>query len=377
MAQLTNYETDETGSTMDREYTGSFEGPEKTLEMCFRPSISLNYDRRGLRALSRSDLNRICDRARCTILSSIHNECLDAYVLSESSLFIYPHMMVLKTCGTTTLLRCIATVLELAKTIEWEVDWVGYSRKNFNFPGDQCFPHESFYQEVEYLESHRHIAERLGGNGYTLGPVTKDHWFVYVADQTVRSNNLDTDRVLNIMMFDIDPEVASVFYHNEYDCENVGSAQTKRAGIDTLCPGAIIDAKAFEPCGYSMNAIRSQFYSTMHITPELGSSYASFETNQQVISYTDLIHDVVRIFKPKRFVMTLMADEDGLVEMIDNPFKANSRDAKVNVHNGGKEKDVILSYRRSTTASIKAEEDYCCMVGNWVLCTKKIAAAVS
>ena len=133
--------------------------------------------------------------------------------MSESSLFIYPYLLVLKTCGTTTLLRCIGTLIELGRKLGLEIDWVGYSRKNFNFPGDQAFPHQSFHQELDYLHSHKSLCERLDGDGYTLGPVTDDHWFVFVADQTIRSGGLseDTDRVLNIMMFDIDEEVAKVF----------------------------------------------------------------------------------------------------------------------------------------------------------------------
>lgn len=130
----------------------------------------------GLRRLSRGDLDRICARARCTILSCVSNQYLDAYVLSESSLFIYPYMLVLKTCGTTTLLRCLAVLIELGRRLGLELDWVGYSRKNFNFPGDQAFPHQSFHQELDYLYSHRNLCERLDGNGYTLGPVTDDHW---------------------------------------------------------------------------------------------------------------------------------------------------------------------------------------------------------
>jgi Adenosylmethionine decarboxylase len=150
-----------------REYNGYFEGPEKTLEVCFRkkdsfgpPSISPSNDTRhtGLRCLSRHDLDRICARARCTILSQISNNYVDAYVLSESSLFVYPYMLVLKTCGTTTLLRCIALLIEMGKRLGLEIDWVGYSRKNFNFPGDQAFPHQSFHQELEYLYSHRNVS---------------------------------------------------------------------------------------------------------------------------------------------------------------------------------------------------------------------------
>lgn len=387
---------------MDRDYTGVFEGPEKTLEVCFR---KVNFDSEanistvgeisasqvspstekagtkkfGLRQLTRSDLDRICARARCTILSSVSNQYLDAYVLSESSLFIYPYLLVLKTCGTTTLLRCIAALIELGRKVGLEIDWVGYSRKNFNFPGDQAFPHQSFHQELDYLYSHKSLCDRLDGSGYTLGPVTDDHWFVFVADQTIRSKNLDgdTDRVLNIMMFDIDEEIAKTFYYDGYDSNvpgetkeeevrRISNKQTRAGGIDKLCPGSIIDAAAFEPCGYSMNAILFRSYSTMHITPESGSSYASFETNQKLSSYKSLISNVIRTFRPKRFVMTLMADEGGLEQMKENPMD----EAKITVPKGvsanGTKTDAVF-YKRSTLASIKVEDDCCCLMANWVM----------
>lgn len=198
---------DDGSGDLARLYTGVFEGPEKTLEVCFRKKNTdgdhvvvptSDNERMGLRRLSRNDLDRICARARCTILSSVSNKYLDAYVLSESSLFVYPYMLVLKTCGTTTLLRCIAVLIDLGRHLGLEIDWVGYSRKNFNFPGDQAYPHQSFHQELDYLHSHRNLSDRLDGSGYTLGPVTSDHWFVFVADHTIRSHSLerDTDRVV-------------------------------------------------------------------------------------------------------------------------------------------------------------------------------------
>lgn len=387
---------------MDRDYTGVFEGPEKTLEVCFRKvnhseanvatsvgevtaeaassaiSTSQGPTKIGLRQLSKTDLDKICARARCTILSSVSNQYLDAYVLSESSLFIYPYLLVLKTCGTTTLLRCIATLIDLGRKLGLEIDWVGYSRKNFNFPGDQAFPHQSFHQELDYLYSHRSLCERLDGNGYTLGPVTDDHWFVFVADQTIRAKALDveTDRVLNIMMFDIDEEVAKIFYYSAYETREgeskddetvrISKAQTTGAGIDKLCPGSTIDARAFEPCGYSMNAILFRSYCTMHITPEAGSSYASFETNQKLKSYKSLVSNVIRTFRPKRFVMTLMADEGGLKQMKENPLD----EAKIALPKSssvtGVKSDPMF-YKRSSLASIKVEDDCCCMMANWVL----------
>jgi S-adenosylmethionine decarboxylase len=369
---------EEASGEIDREYNGQFEGPEKTLEVLFRrkdgklPDPSLPYQKAGMRLLCRQDLDAVCKRARCTILSSLSNKYLDAYVLSESSLFVYNYYIVIKTCGTTTLLRCLALLIELGRRLDLELDWVGYSRKNFNFPDDQCFPHGSFTQELEYLYRHKKLCEKLNGNGYTLGPITDDHWFVFVADKTIRSTpEFDNDRVLNIMMFDFDPAVAELFYYDKYEQKRDGETedeavkrisfeQTKAAGIDALCPGALFDPRAFEPCGYSMNAILYRSYYTMHITPEEGSSYASFETNQKLASYTSLINNVVRTFRPKRFVMTLMADEGGLKEMKASPFVETAEFSRIQISKG-------LAYKRTNIASIQVEDDCNCSMGNWSL----------
>jgi Adenosylmethionine decarboxylase len=123
--------------------------------------------------------------------------------------------------------------------------------------------------------SHRALYERLHGDGYTIGSVTGDHWFVFVADHTKRRKALevDTDRVLNIMMFDIDEQFAQNFYDELYptsesepaavpiavdDDSNNNSCSkevtTTRVSLEqttqhiqALCPGATIDARAFEP----------------------------------------------------------------------------------------------------------------------------------
>eukprot|EP01034_Spumella_vulgaris_P035033 gene35033-43199_t len=103
------------------EYTGCFEGPEKTMEVCFRPDMG---HPNGLRAMNREQLDLLCLKAKCTILHSISNNYLDAYVLSESSLFVYKHRLVMKTCGTTTLLRCLSNLLEFADELGLELTWV-------------------------------------------------------------------------------------------------------------------------------------------------------------------------------------------------------------------------------------------------------------
>ena len=52
---------------------------------------------------------------------------------------------------------------------------------------------------------------------------------------------------------------------------------TADTGVQGLLPAAAIDDFVFEPCGYSMNALEGPLMSSIHVTPEEGWSYASFE----------------------------------------------------------------------------------------------------
>ena len=83
-----------------------FEGSEKRLQLHFRPHAAVS-ELQGLRRLSRETLDHLMALAGCDIVSKMSNDDVDAYVLSESSLFVSPVGWLVKTCGTTQLLNCI------------------------------------------------------------------------------------------------------------------------------------------------------------------------------------------------------------------------------------------------------------------------------
>ena len=104
----------------------------------------------------------------CKVLSVVKSAGVDAYLLryrlvgtwingSESSLFVFPHKLILKTCGTTTLLAGIPPILKLAHKAGFhfgDVYRVFYSRKSFMFPERQRSPHGSWGEEVHRLNSY-------------------------------------------------------------------------------------------------------------------------------------------------------------------------------------------------------------------------------
>lgn len=193
---------------------GSFEGPEKLLEIHLAPhmqdvqhiraplndnipftSVEGEEERYGLRIIPKAVWEEMLDIVQCKVLHSIHHPTVDAYVLSESSFFVFPHKLILKTCGTTTLLMALPKILELAQ------DWCGllhtpssdsdmtdeqqqqqqqpyrvfYSRKKFLFPEKQVHVHREWKDEVEFLDRHFN-----SGSAYTIGKVNGDHWCLYV-----------------------------------------------------------------------------------------------------------------------------------------------------------------------------------------------------
>jgi S-adenosylmethionine decarboxylase proenzyme len=115
-----------------------FEGSEKRIEIDFQPAAGEGSVTAGLRALSRCQLDELMTLARCTIVSSRTNAHFDAYVLSESSLFVYPTKWVLKTCGTTRLLNSVPRLLELASGLGLEARRCKYTRASFLFPEQQA-----------------------------------------------------------------------------------------------------------------------------------------------------------------------------------------------------------------------------------------------
>jgi hypothetical protein len=138
---------------------------------------------------------------------------------SESSLFVFDNYLILKTCGTTTLLNAVPTIARLARTVcnRQEVAEVFYSRKEFMNPGEQHYPHTSFQDEVRprlngsvsgcavyvknnangwlrtlafHPHSHfrtcpqvKYLDKHFDGAAYALGRLNGDMWYVYLMDK--------------------------------------------------------------------------------------------------------------------------------------------------------------------------------------------------
>ncbi|KAJ7286735.1 hypothetical protein O6H91_02G084900 [Diphasiastrum complanatum] len=278
--------------------TPGFEGFEKRLELEFFPPPNfVQMVGSGLRLLTREQLDKMLRAAECTIVSELSNEYFDSYVLSESSLFVYPLKIVLKTCGTTQLLKAIPVLLDLVSPLFLKVRRCKYTRGTFLFPAVQPYPYNSFAEEVKILDDHFGNLGS-GGKAFVMGDKSGRHdWHVYMASAEELDMS-DTIYTVEMCMTQLDPSLASQFFK-----VNNGSAEemTKVSGIGNLLPHSRICDFAFDPCGYSMNGIEDGAHSTIHITPEDGFSYASFEVmgySPETIDLEILVDRVLACFKP-------------------------------------------------------------------------------
>ncbi|KAL5066409.1 hypothetical protein RYX36_028146 [Vicia faba] len=109
-------------------------------------------------------------------------------------------------------------------------------------------------------------------------------------------------------MTGLDREKASVFFK-----EQTGSAaeMTVNSGIRKILPNSEICDFDFEPCGYSMNSVEGPAVSTIHITPEDGFSYASFETagyDLKAMNLNEMVMRVLVCFQPTEFSVAVHVD---------------------------------------------------------------------
>ncbi|XP_076926577.1 S-adenosylmethionine decarboxylase proenzyme-like [Bidens hawaiensis] len=290
-----------------------FEGYEKRLEISFyEPRIFADPEGRGLRALAKKQLDEILTPAQCTVVSCLSNEILDSYVLSESSLFVYPYKIIIKTCGTTKLLLSIPPILELASQLALTVKSVRYTRGSFVFPGAQSFPHRSFTEELVVLNGY---FGKLGSGrkAYVMGGVDQgQQWHVYCASAESGDNPVYT---LEICMTGLDKKCASVFFNTR---SSSAAVMTEVSGIKKILPESRICDFDFDPCMvlkrfYSMNGIENDAISTIHVTPEDGFSYASFEavgyTFESSVDLSLLVERVLACFRPSEFSVSLHGND--------------------------------------------------------------------
>ncbi|OWA50319.1 S-adenosylmethionine decarboxylase proenzyme [Hypsibius exemplaris] len=282
-----------------------YEGAEKLLEVWFTGTVSSSEDSGGgrptdLRAIPRYELDELLKTIGAEIISVMSSSTVDAYVLSESSMFVSADRIILKTCGTTKLIAAICPLVKLTKqyTSLGEITELYYSRKEFLRPDLQDPVYSSFPIESKQLDT------GFDGTAYTFGEGDR-RWYMY-AFTADGSRNAAASCCLEIMMEQLDPAVMAIFTRKVSES---AKCATERSGIDKLVVNLNIDDFLFDPCGYSMNGLTpAGHYATIHITPESAFSYVSFETNVPLDQYPAIVKRVLAAFRPGKFICAVHAD---------------------------------------------------------------------
>ncbi|KAJ6731673.1 S-ADENOSYLMETHIONINE DECARBOXYLASE [Salix purpurea] len=148
----------------------------------------------------------------------------------------------------------------------------------------------------------------LNSNAYVIGHPTSANrnWHIYVASKDSKSLPLCKDQTsavtLEMCMTGLDKMKAGVFYKKSADYS--AAEMTKMSGINEIMPNHVICDFDFDPCGYSMNGIDGTALSTVHVTPEDGFSYASYEAmgfDCGEVKLKGLVQRVLKCFGPRDF----------------------------------------------------------------------------
>mmetsp|Transcript_56525 Transcript_56525/g.87937 ORF Transcript_56525/g.87937 Transcript_56525/m.87937 type:complete len:827 (-) Transcript_56525:88-2568(-) len=272
-----------------------FEGPEKTLCLCFR---ARRISAKSLRLIPQEAWERVLEHAKCQILSVIHSSPVElqskmkkdkaastkgvtGYLLSESSLFLTDTTLTLKTCGRTTPLAALEPIFDLVvpswrqRQPESYLQYATLMRLSYMRPGEQLEPHTSWEQEVE------HMNKFLIGEDMVLGSEATSKQHIYVANYMPKTEIVDVFST-QVAVTDLDTmESMKRFGCEPSDMKPLQSAWQNIHGDErrSIASNPTIDEYLFEPFGYSSNAVFGKHFTTIHVTPQPGCSYFSIETS--------------------------------------------------------------------------------------------------
>jgi S-adenosylmethionine decarboxylase len=250
----------------------SFDAVEKTLEV-FHPLPRTGGD---LRAVPRGQWDALLRPLGCRVLSEVAGRDWHAYLLSESSLFVGRSSVVVKTCGTITLLRGLEEVLRIvAGSLGDGPVVVRYSRGEFFEPEGQHAPHTSWASELTHLSQVLRSPAAEIDHLEVAGPRRMDGFFsmASVPRGQLALGSWKPHPRLELVLLDVPDSLLTSY------CEGSEDHLAHREAIRAAFSGSVVDDYDFSPCGYSANGVSDASFWTIHLTPQQATEYVSFETS--------------------------------------------------------------------------------------------------
>lgn len=301
-----------------------FEGAEKKVEVTISDSTySLIND------LPDSFWYELISCSDAKILSKIENDHCKAFILSESSLFVWHNRFVILTCGVTHLVNSVEFFIQ--KMGENAIGYLTYQRKNEYY--SQAQP-SCFDDDVKRLSLY------IKGTSLCFGEIDGHHTSLFYQDDT--SFRMDSNQTYEFLAYQISTKASE-----QLTRANLTHGKIRKFfQLDTLLNGFEIDDHVFEPYGYSINAIKEGKYITIHVTPQAESSYVSIESN---INLNYLIPTMLNVLEPKSFDLLSFNNntfEDDVIKKISTQYTNESRVQQV------LKNDTVVSFSSYLLSSI-------------------------
>ncbi|WP_417696736.1 S-adenosylmethionine decarboxylase [Psychromonas sp.] len=247
-----------------------YEGTEKRLFICTKDLNLLTFEQ--------SFWHDLVSYAGAEIISSINNTQLTAFLLSESSLFIWEDKLLLITCGNTQLVKAALFIQQqLSKE---KIKTLIFQRHQALKPQLQPtnFQQDRILLEKQFNGQQLHWREDYQGDLFVFGEIST---------QTISTQGI-------YMLHGLRGEFAENLQSQHIDKTSI----LKKLRLSEFFNDFMIDHFSFKPKGYSLNAISQQDYLTIHLTPEKLSTYLSIETSLSETQSAPFIAYLVTLFLP-------------------------------------------------------------------------------
>ncbi len=262
-----------------------FEGAEKKMEILLSPTAG------PLTQKPEKFWHKLCKKARTHVVSSLPGTHCHSYILSESSLFVWSHHLVMLTCGESSLASALCYFLK--QTLKEDINLIFYQRKNELAPR---------HQQSSFMEDAQSISKKIPGKAFCFGSPDEHHFHLFHSTHK-EPETFFKDQTVEVLMYDLDERVKKLFFQNPSPRE-----VRNELHCDQIIPHAQTDDYSFKPFGYSLNGFKGEHeYFTIHVSPQEPGFYVSFETNARGESPAHIIKSVVEIFKPTSFDTVLFS----------------------------------------------------------------------
>ncbi len=267
-----------------------FEGPEKKLELIFKVEVGDLLKKPNIFWYGLMDL------VKAKILSSIESKTCKAFLLSESSLFVWKNRIILITCGTTRLIAAVKYLISMfGKDL---LEEVFYERKNEYRPS---------LQKSSALDDMACLKDILGGSVHRFGRKDDHHVYIFNSCFSENKNNAKVN-TLELLMYGLQGEFNLFFMSDPVVQEKVLNSFKK------ILPEFTFDPYFFKPEGFSFNALNGDQYATMHVTPQGSENYVSFELDHVDIQKANkIVQNLVHLCRPTSYdIILFSAEEEGV-----------------------------------------------------------------